>query len=39
MFPVRANKIRFTLWTAVALLAVTLALALPQSVVAAPDRP
>ena len=39
MIPSRATKIRFTLWTAVALLAVTVALALPQSVLAAPDRP
>ena len=39
MIPSRATKIRFTLWTAVVLLAVTVALALPQSVLAAPDRP
>ena len=33
------TKSRFTLWTAAALLAVILALVLPQSALAAPDRP
>ena len=39
MTPARTTKFRFTLWTAAALLAVIVALALPQSALAAPDRP
>ena len=39
MIPARATKFRFTLRTAAALLAVIVALALPQSALAAPDRP
>ena len=40
MVSARATKLRFTLWTAAALLAVLGALwALPQSALAAPDRP
>ena len=39
MISVRPTKSRFTFWTAAALLAVIVALALPQSALAAPDRP
>ena len=39
MISVRPTKFRFTIWTAAALLAVIVALALPQSALAAPDRP
>ena len=39
MISVRPTKSRFTLWTVAALLAVIVAFALPQSALAAPDRP
>ena len=39
MTAVRPAKSRFTLWTAIALLAAVVALGLPQSALAAPQQP